>query len=142
MDDKEFLKLLINNRLNHTGILGMKWGRRKARDTSLSSLKTYKPSTKVDKVLSSPTRLYLNRKKFSSKDISKAMERMRLERDLRNLSSDSIGRGNKFASTFVAYGTTLATAYGVYKSPLGQAIATGIKAKFGVSLPRQATMWG
>ena len=110
----------MSKELNHFGILGMKWGRRKGGKMTVSDAK--KREKQRAKILSSPDKLLKNLDKFSEPEIKKAMDRMRLERDLRSLSRDNLTRGTTYANAILGYGTTAVTAYGIYKSPLGQKI--------------------
>jgi len=111
--------------LNHVGVLGMKWGRRKAKqviDTKHAEKAKMKDEKQKKKILSSPSKLLKNLDKFSPEDVKKAMDRMRLERDLRQLNRDKISAGSNYVNTILGYGTTAVTAYTIYKSPLGQKI--------------------
>lgn len=115
----------MNNDLNHVGVLGMKWGRRKAKTiTSPKQINKakQKEEKKRAKILSSPSKLLKNLDKFSPEEVKKAMDRMRLERDLRQLNRDKISAGSNYANTILGYGSTAVTAYTIYKSPLGQKI--------------------
>lgn len=123
MDDKDFL--------NHYGVLGMRWGVRRARGSSQKLTREEKKAAKAEKkrqkILSSPTKLYKNRNKFTKSEIEAAMKNMKMERELRSLSRDEISIGSQYANTILAYATIASTAYGVYASPFGQAVRKKIK---------------
>lgn len=110
--------------LYHYGVAGMKWGRRKGTSKPTSEQKA---AAKREKTLRSPSKLYRNRDKFSQDDIDTAMKRMKWERELRSLSRDEITRGAQYAEALLKYGTVAVGAYGVYKSPAGQAATKIIK---------------
>ena len=115
--------------LNHIGILGMKWGRRKAKGpmTQKQIEKMQKKEAKKRaKILASPEKLKRNLDKFSDAEVKRAMDKMKLERELRSLSKEKMSAGSSYANTILAYGTTAVTAYSIYKSPLGQRIKDAI----------------
>ena len=109
--------------LKHYGKLGMKWGRRKARKQL-----SYKEQRSKD--LANPRKAYKNRNKYSAKEIDRAIGKFKQERELRNLSNDSRRRGANFINSILATGTTAASAYALYKSPMGKQITSTIANKF------------
>ena len=116
--------------LYHFGIPGMKWGRTGTKKNS-SSEKTKeqidREKRQREKILSSPTKLYKNRHKFSQEEIDAAMKKMKWERELRSLSKDELKRGEQYVNTFLDYAKTASRAYDLYKSPLGTAIVNKMK---------------
>lgn len=116
--------------LEHHGVLGMKWGHRKARDTKAIR------KAKKNKYKKSPTKMYKHRDQFSDEEIQKSLKRMKLESELRNLSSNEMNYGNRISrgakSVRNALGTIAgisATTYALAKTPWGQAtISAGKKA--------------
>lgn len=115
--------------LMHFGVLGMKWGRRKMSSVSDGERAAAKKAKRKEQILKSPTKLYLNRKKFSQEDIDKAMKKFKWERELRSLSVDEIATGSKYATTLLAYGTLAVTAYGLAQTPLAQNVYKAVKKK-------------
>lgn len=102
--------------LYHVGKLGMKWGHHSGGGSKSMS------SQKRQKILNSPTRLYANRNKFSEAEIQNAMKKMKMERELRNLSRDHLDTGKKYADILLGYTTAAAAVYGLSKTPVGQTI--------------------
>jgi hypothetical protein len=115
MTDKDFLK--------HFGIKGMRWGRRSRRNSDSGG------RSRSGRKTASPADVYKNRNSYSTKQLAKKVERLKLERDLRQLSNSNRKKGSDYANTILAYGTTAATAYGIYKSPLGQTIKKAVEKK-------------
>lgn len=122
--------------LAHYGVLGMKWGVRRSeaaleraghRKDKKAAKATKKAEAKRAKILESPTLLYKNRKDFSQEEITQAMNKMNMERNLRGLSKDTIGSGKEFANVILAYGTTAMAVYTLFNSPVGQGLVTAIK---------------
>jgi hypothetical protein len=93
----------------------MKWGRRKAKTPEQHRKET-------SNMYKSPAKLLKNFDKISDKNLERAVGRLTLQQKLRTLSNENRQKGSKYINSYVAYGTTMATAYGLYKSPLGQKI--------------------
>lgn len=115
-------KLLLNDNefLKHFGIKGMKWGVRKRRSKASEAKRR-------EKILKSPRKLRKYRKDFSQAEIDKAVKDMKLNRELHQLSTDKITVGSKYAQAFLSYAGTATAAYGVYRSPAGQALLKKVK---------------
>ena len=108
------------NELQHFGKPGMRWGKGKKGKTPQQM------ALQRRQTLKSPTKTLKNFDKISTHDLERSVTRMKLQRDLRNLSNDQRQKGAKYAQSYLAYGTTMVTAYGIYKSPLGQRIKEAI----------------
>lgn len=97
--------------LYHYGVLGMKWGRRKARSKngkSIFSRKKDKPDTRSE---DSKNVAQIRKKKVSqmtNKELREANDRLELERRYVDLSSKR-ATGQKIVQTFIATGLTLGT---------------------------------
>lgn len=139
-DSEQVLKFMQNQfegkTLEHMGILGMKWGRRKAAPTnggnrlsrgttkSLDQIIADRAKARADrareKIMASPSKLYKNRHQFTDQEIQQAIGKMRMERELKQLNMDKMGHAVKVANTILSYGETAKKAYDLYNSPLGK----------------------
>ena len=120
--------------LAHWGVLGMRWGVRKDRGPSvLSSRRRRKKEERLAKIkkeaLNSPKKLYKNRKLFTDEEITAALKKFKMERELRSLSVDSIANGSKIANAIIDYGKAASEAYNVINSPMGKALAKTLTKK-------------
>lgn len=133
MEKEDFLKHAQSgeNFLAHYGVLGMHWGIRKQyvphpREGSLKSkyeqFRRESVQRNKARILNSPSSLYRNRKYLTSEEIATAMKKLKIERELRSLSRDTISSGSQMANTIFTYGTAATVAYGLYKSPAAQAV--------------------
>lgn len=111
-----------NNELYHYGVLGMKWGVRKSRNSGGSSArKKSSRDTEDIRIKGLRKKDVKNRRKLSDADLKKKIERLKMEKKLKELTAEEISPGKKFvsdvmsssgkkvATTFV----TGATIYGV-----------------------------
>lgn len=103
--------------LAHFGILGMKWGIRRGNSSSAKSLK----SASEDFVKSREIKAK-GYKNLSTKELKELTTRMNLEKQLRELTSSDQTRGLDIVKTITAAGTTIAAAYALGQTPIGQAI--------------------
>lgn len=124
--------------LEHYGVPGMKWGVRKARETSgrtrkkaakkLSYLerrkkqlaeKRRKKKQKIAEreakrrknILNSPTRLYKNRRKFTQDEINEAMKQFKWEAELQQYSQKQLKAGKDYIDSIFNYGTAAINVY-------------------------------
>lgn len=107
----------VEDFLAHYGKLGMKWGRRSASAKS----KTSEDYASVKKLKKTRAR------KLSNEELKKAINRMNLEKQYRDLNPKGISKGNKIALTILAVGTTVNSAIAFANSPAGQAVKTAVK---------------
>lgn len=125
----------LSNELYHYGVLGMKWGVRKDRNSGSSSSKKKKAkksllSKKISQIkkkaaesakernkrrreaiLNDPTKLYKNRRKFTKEEIDQAMKQFEWEGKLQQQSVDRIKRGKEVAGALLGYMTTASAMY-------------------------------
>lgn len=90
-----------NNELMHHGVLGMKWGVRRARPTSgkksaLFKKKKPKQSSEKEKT---PKKKPVN--KMTDEELRSAINRLELEKRYRDLSPKQVSKGKKFVGDFV-----------------------------------------
>ncbi len=87
-----------SDELCHYGVLGMKWGRRKAKTTSSASPKKTKKMTADEKRKASMRKDVKNRRTLSDADLKKKIERIKNEKQLKDLTAEEIAPGKKFIS--------------------------------------------
>lgn len=112
------------NELMHYGVLGMRWGvrRYKNKDGTLTTAGKKRLSKDKDKAEKKERKVALkNRRSLSDVDLKKKIERLKMEKEFKNLTEEDISPGRKYvgeimssagkkALTVVAAGTM---AYGV-----------------------------
>ena len=85
----------MQNDIQHTGVLGMRWGHRKGSSgSSVSSSKPKKPSVKD----------------MSDDDLKKAVNRLNMEKQYTKLTSEDVSRGKNFAKKYMAVAASAAAA--------------------------------
>lgn len=115
--------------LEHWGIPGMKWGIRRAVGPSgrvSGGGKAPKGSEDYQKARALKKKGYKN---LSDQELKALTTRMNLERNFRDLKSSDAQKGLDFVKTATAIGTTLASAYALSQTPLGQKVISGIGKK-------------
>lgn len=124
---KSFLHGLIKSGneelLKHAGILGMKWGSRRATDRALGKTGKLKP---IPKHLSDNEKAKAISKKglknMSNDEINTVLKRMNLEKQMKEMNIAKLKRGEEMMKTVLSIGTTVSAIYGLSKTPLGEAI--------------------
>lgn len=116
----------IGGELAQYGKKGMKWGVRRERGASGRVKGTVSEDHATSRVLKKKAR-----SEMSNAELKKLNERLQLEQTNNTLQSRSglqkIKAGTQAASTILAVGATVTTAYNFAKSPAGQAIITMAK---------------
>lgn len=90
-----------NNELYHYGVLGMKWGVRKSRPSSSGSSKGKKKSKEPSPDLEAKSKRksdLKSRRTLSDEELKKKIERLKMEREFKELTKEDISPGEKFAS--------------------------------------------
>lgn len=91
-----------NAYLAHHGILGMKWGvRRSEAQLARASGHSSKPSDDKNEVAARKVAVK-NRRTMSDSDLKKRIERLKLEREFKNLTEDDIAPGRKYVSEILS----------------------------------------
>lgn len=104
----------LNNFLAHYGKIGMKWGRRSGKTVSTehASLR----NTKKNKA-----------KTLTDAELKSAIDRMKLEKQYRDLNPKGISAGHKAVIAVLALGATANAAIAFASSPAGKAVSSGVK---------------
>lgn len=90
-----------NDELMHYGILGMKWGVRRGKNAS-GKRKTSKKLTADQKERQSRKNDLKKRRTMSDADLKKRIERMKLEKELKNLTQEDIAPGKKYVGEIMS----------------------------------------
>lgn len=116
-----------NNTLAHYGVKGMKWGVRRAsaRSGNKKSKKTLSQDKKKKLAMKKDVK---NRRLLSEGEIRKKVEHLRLEKQLKDLTEESIAPGRKFVSDVLSSSgrkvagslVTGATLYGIKAAMTGE----------------------
>jgi hypothetical protein len=118
--------------LAHFGIPGMRWGfsRRKAaeanRAAGASRIKKAKDEDSEDHTKSRELKSK-STSKLSTKDLKDLTHRMQLEKQLRDLNRADITKGMDAVKAITTAGTTVATLYGLSKTPFGKDVISAVK---------------
>lgn len=98
-----------DDELAHYGVLGMRWGVRKDRQ-SRSSGKTKRRAPSEQQIEKSRRRVGVNqRRTLSEEELKKRIERLELEKRYKDLSDNDVNRGRKVVSSILAdVGKTIA----------------------------------
>lgn len=88
--------------LSHHGIKGMKWGVRKSDSSSVIAKKKTSKSIGNRKELALRKAAVRNRRTMSDADLKKRIERLKLEREFKNLTEDDIAPGRKCVSEILS----------------------------------------
>lgn len=90
---------MYNNYLQHYGILGMKWGVRRA---NLNTGNKSKIMTADEKKKASMKKDVKNRRTLSDADLKKKLERIKMEKQLKELTAEEISPGKKAVSEILS----------------------------------------
>lgn len=121
----------IQDEIVHSGILGMKWGQRRARGpdgrvgstTKVSSSKKTKSKSDVSEDHREARKLKKKGvKALSTNELKNLNNRLQLEKQYKDLTPNKYKQGMNLVKGVTAAGTTLAALYGLSKTPLGQQV--------------------
>ena len=101
-----------NTYLAHHGILGMKWGARRS-EAQLARARGHSSKSSDDKNEVSARKVAVkNRRTMSDADLKKRIERLKLEREFKNLTEDDIAPGRKYVSEILSASAPPCTTHG------------------------------
>lgn len=98
---------MSNEVLYHHGIKGMKWGVRRSPD-QLSRARGNTKSSADQKEKEKRKAAVKNRRTLSDAELKKRIERLKMEKEFKNLTEDDISPGKKFVSNIMSSAGTKA----------------------------------
>lgn len=113
--------------LAHYGVLGMKWGKRKAKIPQIAET----PEQRRERVLKSTNakEIYANRDVLSTAEITERINRIKTEKQLAELSAEEKTSAQRKIDKILKMGKTANDLYQVYNQPMVQGIINKLSGK-------------
>lgn len=95
----------MSNELMHYGVLGMRWGVRRYqnKDGALTTAGKKRLSKDKDKAEKKERKVALkNRRSLSDVDLKKKIERLKIEKEFKNLAEEDISHGRKYVGEIMS----------------------------------------